>query len=167
MPPKSTARLDSATPRKRSPRYVLDDVKRREICAVISVGCTRRVAAEYVGCSRNTILMTAKRDPEFAAQLLKADHTCEVHSLTLLNKAGKDLRNWRVLTWLLERKFPDRYGPRKPASVSGEQLAEVVERFAAVLTQEVPGAEAQGRIVERLRAILECLRDEPSTGNAS
>lgn len=143
---------------------ILDDAKRRDVCALVAIGCTREVAAAYVGCSRRTIYDAARRDPAFAAQLLKADHTCEVHALSLLNQVSKEPRNWRVLTWMLERKFPNRYGARKPSSVSREQLAEVVDRFAAVIAEELPAGPVRKRVLKRLSTALECLHEEPKPG---
>ena len=43
---------------------VLDDAKRREICAILAMGGNRETAARYVGCHRTTIANTAERDEE-------------------------------------------------------------------------------------------------------
>ncbi len=63
----------------RSRRNILDDAKRRMVIALVTQGSSRRVAGRYVGCAGTTITRTAQRDPEFAAQLARAeqmkDHT--------------------------------------------------------------------------------------------
>jgi hypothetical protein len=50
----------------------LDDAKRREICAILAIGGTRRMAAHYVGCSVDTVGRTALCDPAFAAQIRRS-----------------------------------------------------------------------------------------------
>ncbi len=42
---------------------VLDDAERREICAILGIGETRRMAAQYVGSSVDTVVRTALRSP--------------------------------------------------------------------------------------------------------
>ena len=54
---------------KRGRPPVLDEGKQREIVAILTMGCSRRTAAQYVGCAPNTIQSTAERDPKFAEKL--------------------------------------------------------------------------------------------------
>lgn len=162
---RTAAKRTAKRPAKRLGRPpVLDAAKQRDLCALIAIGCSRETAAAYVGCSPRAIYDLAHREPTFAAQLLKADHTCEVHALSLLNKVGTDSRNWRVLTWMLERKFPERYGSRKPSTVSNEDLASVVDRFAALLAEELPAGEVRERVLERLSTALDCLHEDSKSG---
>ena len=39
---------------------------KNEICAILAVGGTRKMAAQYIGCSVRTICRMARRDPHFA-----------------------------------------------------------------------------------------------------
>ena len=59
-------------------RSVLDEFKKREILAIVFVGCSRRTAARYVGCAVSTIANTAGRDPDFDEQLRKAEQQAEI-----------------------------------------------------------------------------------------
>ena len=99
-------------PRGRPP--VLDDAKRREILAILTVGCSRRAAAKYVGCAPATIANTAARDPEFAEQLRQAESKAEVGYLKNIRKAAKKEQYWRAAAWALERKYPERVRPPRP-----------------------------------------------------
>ena len=66
-------------------RPVLDEIKRREILAILAVGGSRRVAAKYVGCAVSTIQNTADRDPQFAAQLHRMEYQSDhFHNPVLL-----------------------------------------------------------------------------------
>src|SRR5215213_9383052 len=91
---RKTAEPLPTTPKKR--RTSLDADKRREICAILSVGATRITAAEYVGCHVRTIGRTAKRDPEFARQLRQAGSRHEILHLKNINAAAGDARYWRA-----------------------------------------------------------------------
>jgi len=97
---------------------VLDDAKRREICAILAIGGTRRMAAHYVGCSVDTVGRTALRDPAFADQIRKAEVGSEILFLRNLRDACQDAKQWRAATWALERFFPDRYGRRTPRTIT-------------------------------------------------
>ena len=57
---------------------VLDEAKKREILAIVAVGCSRSTAAAYVGCATSTIQNTADRDPAFAEKLRQAAYNTEV-----------------------------------------------------------------------------------------
>lgn len=44
---------------------VLDEIKRREVCALISAGYSMAGAASYVNCSEKTIRREAERNSQF------------------------------------------------------------------------------------------------------
>lgn len=131
-------------------RGILDEVKRREICAILSVGCSRKTAARYVGCHRITITRTAARDEDFALALRQAESKHEVLHLTHINKAAQEGRYWRAAAWALERKYPDRYSQRPPNMFTLEQITQVLSQFAEALLEEVEKASQRKRILARL-----------------
>ena len=135
-------------------RSILDKFKRSEICAVVAMGCSRQVAARYVGCSRSTIYRTALRDPEFRRQLLHAEARYEVFHLGNIGEAARCKQYWRAAAWILERKYPQRYAPR-PANVpTAAEISELLGRFAEIVVEEVPANEQQRQIFARLKGLL-------------
>jgi hypothetical protein len=54
-------------------RETLDAAKRRKIAALLSIGLSRRMAAEKAGCAHSTIARAADRDAAFAAELAEAE----------------------------------------------------------------------------------------------
>lgn len=134
-------------------RVVLDADRKREIVAIVGVGCTRRLAAEYVGSSVDAIRRAARRDAEFGEQLRQAEQKCEFVHLNNVQTAGKS--NWRASAWLLERRYPERYGPRKPGLVTPEQLRRVLEQLAGVVCEEVESAEVRERILARAGSLAD------------
>jgi hypothetical protein len=138
---------------KRGRPPVLDAVKKAQILAILSVGCSRRVAAEYAGCARSTIIYTARRDAEFAASLRKATHSAEIGYLKNIQKAARKEQYWRAAAWALERMLPEKYARRGPDVVTPEEMADELIRFAKVVMREVPAERDRKRIVKRLGAM--------------
>lgn len=133
---------------------VLDHVKKREILAIVAMGCSRRTAASYVGCSPKTILNTADRDPEFAAQLRRAEHASEIEYLQRIRNAAKKEQYWRAAAWALERINPEDFAKRPPRSLTPEQIAALLLQLADVLVAELPVGAYRKRVVKALDRLL-------------
>ncbi|MGD0384451.1 MAG: hypothetical protein ABSA77_13100, partial [Thermoguttaceae bacterium] len=88
---------------------VLDEIKQREIVAIISMGCSRRTAARYVGCDPKTIQNTAERDEIFAEKLERAQSQAVVTHVKYIYSAAKKAQYWRAAAWALERLNPEEY----------------------------------------------------------
>lgn len=135
---------------KRGRPPVLDDFKKREILAILSVGCSRRVAAEYVDCTPATIRNTADRDPRFAERLRRAEYNSEIGYLRSIQNAAKQERYWRAAAWALERKNPQDFAPRHPDVVTIDQIAKLLAKFSEIVVEEVPIAEFRKNALKRL-----------------
>ncbi len=129
---------------------VLHEIKRREILAIISVGCSRRTAARYVGCAPTTIQNTAERDPQFAVQLDHAEKQPELTQLKNITAAAKKPQYWRAAAWVLERINPRRYAPRAPDVITRDQIARLLDAFARIVAEEVPVDRFRKNIIKRL-----------------
>jgi len=142
---------------------ILDEIKRSEILAILHVGCTRRVAARYVGCSPQTIQRTADRDPEFALRLARAENQAEVSYLNNINRAASEPRYWRAAAWALERKYPNRYASRHPDVMTLDETREFLMRLAAILAEEVSDNEQRARIIRQAVRMLDEIRQSAET----
>ena len=111
----------------------LNEQKQKDLLAFLALGCSRRVAAKYVGCSPSTIRRLTLRDEDFGWRLKLAKSRQEVTQLGNIHAAGKD--NWRAAAWLLERINPERYGPRRSGTVTPEQISQLMSDFAQVLVE--------------------------------
>jgi hypothetical protein len=78
---------------------MLDEVKQREICALISAGCSVAHAARYVGCSARTIRRHAERDEAFAQRLRRSETGLRLTALETIRKASAT--HWRAAAWLI------------------------------------------------------------------
>jgi hypothetical protein len=136
-------------------RTKLDEFKKREIAAILAVGGSRTTAAKYVRCAPDTIRRTAQRDAQFAAQLKRAEAQLEVVHLTNIETAGR--KNWRASAWLLERMFPERFGRRATAAITGEALADLLEQFAETVCREIESPQDRRRVQQALTRLAKKL----------
>ncbi len=146
---------------KRGRRPVLDDGKKREIVAILTVGCSRQTAAQYVGCAVSTISRTAQRDPNFAEQLRHAEHQHEITYLKNIQQAAKKPQYWRAAAWVLERIFPNRYARRGPDVITVEQFTVTLTQLVDMIVEEVP-ARYRKQIIKRSHALTKSLNCSPA-----
>lgn len=131
----------------------LDDAKCREICALVSFGCTLQSAAKHVGCSRATVHREACRNPEFAELLRCAERDSHLRPVNTLRNAASE--NWRAAAWLLERTCPEEFA-RKPANlVRIETVEEMVARFLDVIEAELSASPENQELCARLTQAIE------------
>jgi len=140
---------------------VLDHMKKGQILAIISVGCSRRTAARYVGCDAKTIRNTADRDPEFAAQLCHANHAAEIEYVKRINNAAKKEQYWRAAAWALERLNPEDFAKRSPGNLTAEDVRTLLRRLGEILLSEVPVARHRKAAVKRLDRLLAKIEPVP------
>ena len=134
-------------------RQVLDEFKRREILALLSAGCSRRMAARYVGCSPRTIQNTADRQPEFAERLRKAEYKAEIGYMKNIQAAARKEQYWRAAAWALERRNPEDFAARRPDVITIDQIKTLLAQFAEMIVEEVPVAEYRKNILKKLEAM--------------
>jgi hypothetical protein len=141
--------------------YVLDDAKKGAIVALLTVGCSQRVIARYVGCARETIRQTTARDEKFAAKVRDARCNAEVGLLRYIRNAAKKEQYWRAAAWMLERGYPDRYARRGPEVITIDQIAALLAHFCQIIVDEVPVAKYRQNILRRLNDLGKKLTGKP------
>jgi hypothetical protein len=145
-------------------KLLLDEAKQREICAILAIGGTRRVAALYVGCSVSTITRTANRDPAFALRLEHAEADMEVFQLQNIRQASKS--SWNAAAWILERRLPERYGKRGPHTVP---LADLQDAFAGAMelvNEALPNEEMREALLANIDDYFARLANKPKSKRA-
>ena len=143
---------------KRGRKPILDDQKRARVIAILRVGCSRRMAAEYVHCSPSTIQNTADRDPAFAEQLRKAGVQSQLAFLKNIRDAAKKEQYWRAAAWALERLNPHDFGPPKPGAPSIDEFIAMLDQLAEIVVEEVPVARHRTRLLRRIDKLIVELR---------
>jgi hypothetical protein len=136
----------------------LTDEQKGQIYGILSVGCDRQTAANFVGCSLAAIRQTMQRDPAFADGVCRAEAGAELNHMRNVQQAAKDEKHWRASVWWLERRAPERYGPRGPGAIQSRQLKAFIEILSGILCDEVRDAAERQRILDRLNALAASAR---------
>jgi hypothetical protein len=138
---------------RRGRRRVLDDAKRREICAYVAGGCNVREAARFVRCNINTVRREAERNPEFDEQLRRAQTYAQLSPLRAMQLASAT--HWRAAAWMLERAFPNRFAKPNPGAFGSRQARELMNEVLSVVSSETSDPHKYERIEKRLRGAFE------------
>lgn len=142
---------------KRSKPPALDEAKKSELLALLSAGCSRRVAAAYVGCPECMIRHAARHDAWFAEALKQAESQAEIFYLQNIRRAAAQERHWRAAAWALERRSPQDFAPRPPDTMRVEEVVELMRECASVVMEEVTVAEYRKKILKRVATVLKSL----------
>ena len=142
------------TPAAKSPgrRCVLDEAKKRQIVAMVTLGYSLRAAARIVGCDPASLRRARIRDPEFARELAAAFGVTEAIALQTVHDAAQQPRYWRAAVWLLERASPEQFA-RRPGTYTAEDVVQIYLGLMQALEPAVPLEEAQ-RGLRRLGVLL-------------
>lgn len=138
---------------KRGRPPVLDEIKQREIVAIISMGCSRRTAAHYVGCSHTTIQYTAEHNEKFAEKLERAQSQAVVTHMKNINTAAQKAQYWRAAAWALERLDPEEYASPHPDVITVEQISRLMAYLSQIVMEEVPVDAYCKKIMKRMGEI--------------
>lgn len=127
--------------------------EQRDVCLVLSLGCDRETAANYIGKTPGAIRNQALADSQFARDLLRATAGIEMLHMGNVKNAARDEKNWRASVWWLERRSPDRYAKREARTMTPAQLKDFIAGCADAVMQEVHNTTDRSRLLERLSAI--------------
>ena len=140
--------------KKAGRKPVLDAEKKGKILGVLAVGCSRRVAAAYVGCSVPTIRNTALREPDFARKLGRAENQAEIGYLRQIQKAAEKAQYWRAAAWVLERRNPRDFALRRPDTITLDHLRVILAQVAQAILEPVTDREIRKQIMARLNTLV-------------
>ena len=135
----------------------LTDEQKGQVCGILSVGCDRETAANFVGCSLADFGRTMQHDPAFAQHVCRTEAGAELGHMRNLQQAAKDAKNWRASVWWLERHAPERFGPRGAGQVTARQLKAFVETLAGILSDEIHDDDDRRRVIARLDQVIGAL----------
>ena len=134
--------------------------QKRECCLMISIGCDRETACNYLGKTAGELRDQLRRDATFRRQLLRAEATPEFNHMRNLYNAAKEEKHWRASVWWLERRAPERYARRAPDALTATQLRLVIEELGETIVGEVSDSQDRQRLLARLIQIAEKVRDD-------
>lgn len=145
----------------RGSRYAMPLIKRSQqvfdaLCTYLKDGLPRASACAKAGIHYTTFWKWFNTDETFRNATLKAEAEYEHWALTQIKLAGttKVDGSWQAIAWLIERRWPLKYGQ------SAKRIeAEVTGAVMARLTQSLPAAQ--------LEAVANALETTVESGNDS
>jgi hypothetical protein len=126
---------------------------------ILSVGCDRETAANFIGCSLVDFAEAMKRDSEFAASVRKTEAAVELAHMRTVQQAAKEEKNWRASVWWLERRSPERFGSRGAGTVTTKHLKAFLNVAGAVLNAEIQDPADRERVMNRLTELYALVDD--------
>jgi hypothetical protein len=149
-----------------SPLFQLSEQQQQQIRTILTTGCDRQTAVDYVGCTLEELRQAMQLDAAFAGIVRRAEAAAEVRHMQNVEESAKQEKNWRASVWWLERRSPERFGARGPGAMTARQLKEFNAVLTAMLVEEVQNVADRRRIVERLSQVVaqleQGLRDSQS-----
>ncbi|BBO33966.1 helix-turn-helix domain-containing protein [Lacipirellula parvula] len=134
----------STTGRPRS----LDETKRREVVALISVGLGLQDAARYVGCSVSTLRREMQRNADFRQDVRSAEIRSQIDALRAMRAASAT--HWRAAAWFLERTNPRRFARPSLRAFNSDEIQTVLDDVITAAVDEIDDVEVRQRVVRRL-----------------
>jgi len=132
---------------------VLDDGRQREVCALVSAGCSLQAAADYVHCAPDTIRREIERDAAFGVRFREARLAAQLSPLRIMRKAAAN--HWRAAAWMLERTDPDQFARRPSPAFRPKQARALMRDVLAILNAEIDNPQVAVRVRKQVRQLIE------------
>ena len=143
---------------KRGRPPVLDEQKRGQILAILSVGCSQNMAAQYVGCAASTIQRTAERDPKFAKSPAPGEVQRRAGAGEKHPQRGQEGAILAGGSLGPGTRVPRKICPPRPRRDHGRTARPAAWRsLPSVIVQHVPNAEYRKNIVKDIGALARSL----------
>jgi hypothetical protein len=134
----------------------LTDEQKGQVFGILSVGCDRQTAADYVGCSLGDLRRTMQRDPAFAARIRRSEAGVELSHMRIVQESATEKQNWRASIWWLERRSPERFA-RRAGVVTARQLKAFIPILVDIFNEEVHDAADRQRLIARFSRLVDTL----------
>jgi hypothetical protein len=134
-----------------------------QIYGILSVGCDRETAANFIGRSLTDIVRAMRQDADFSASVRRTEAAAELNHMRTVQNAAKDEKNWRAAVWWLERRSPERFGSRGAGTVTTRHLRAFLSLIGDCLNSDIHDANDRERVLARLQefqSMVDDLADE-------
>ena len=101
-------------------------------------GIPRFAAATQSGISKATFYRWMNEDEEFREDVEAAVDFAEAVMVSQIKTMGHSRDDWRAIAWLLERRFPDRWGLKREVEVAVSKKSDGIAEVKAMIEQTTP-----------------------------
>lgn len=133
---------------------LLDEIWKKQVVALVGLGCGFESAAGYAGVTAGQIRREIGINETFAGEVRRAEERAEVYFLSQIKKAAEKEQYWRAAAWALERRIPNRYAPRGPETMTMDDIREIFRKLAAIILAEVSQSKDRKRVVAQINQVL-------------
>jgi hypothetical protein len=148
--------LDNSAP-------ILTDEQKGRIYGVLSTGCDRQTAADFIGCPLTDFRSAMRNDATFAKEVRRSESGVEFQHMRNIQAIAENKKEWRASVWWLERRSPERFG-RRSGAITARQLKAYIAVLADLLRESFPDPKERQPILDRLNALADdvdqILRDD-------
>jgi hypothetical protein len=134
----------------------LTDEQKSQIRGILSVGCDRQTAVDYVGCSLADIRRTMLEDAAFMADVRRAEAGIELMHMGVVQEVADKKKEWRASVWWLEQRSPERFA-RKVGSMTAKQLKSFGAMLQDIYREEVRDSADRERLIARFNRLMETI----------
>jgi hypothetical protein len=136
-----------------------------QIYGILSVGCDRETAANFIGCSLADIVHAMRQDADFNTSVRRTEAAAELNHMRTVQNAAKDEKNWRAAVWWLERRSPERFGSRGAGTVTTRHLKAFLTLIGDCLNSDIHDPADRERVMARLKEFRD--RRRPNGGDTA
>jgi hypothetical protein len=144
----------------------VSDEQRGRIYGILSAGCDRQTAADYIGCSLADFRSMMQRDSAFAKEVRRCEAQVEFKHMQNVQALAHEKKEWRASVWWLERRAPERFA-RRAGAVTARQLKAYIAVLSDLLCEVIPDFKERQTAIDRLNALADdvdkILRDDQFT----
>lgn len=105
-------------PKQSTKREARRKEKRERLLDNLRTGMSVEAACTQSSISRATYYLWIEEDEEFAEEVEAAKDFSEATLLQTIKYQGEAKQDWRASAWILERRFPDRWGAKREVDVN-------------------------------------------------
>lgn len=104
-------------------------------------GMSREASCTQAGITRPTLYRWCEEDEELAQRVEEACDFSEAVLLAELKSQGRERSDWRATAWILERRFPDRWGIKRDTEITinksdgSDVVVSMVQQAQAMLAE--------------------------------
>lgn len=121
----------------------MDAEKQERVIEATRKGLTRAICARLAGVAPSTLYKALREDAEFSQRVKTAQADGEQALIDTIRAASAEPKHWTAAAWLLERRYPERYGPPKQRlqhEVTPMTPEQAAAKYRELTGQDWPGA---------------------------
>jgi len=124
-------------PKRSTKREAERQEKREKLLDNLRTGMSVDAACTQSSIHRCTYYRWIEEDEEFAEEVEAAKDFSEATLLQTIKYQGEAKQDWRASAWILERRFPDRWGAKREVDVTVNNTANETDDIIISMIEQI------------------------------